>query len=86
MTRTFITAIVSFTLYTKGENGVVSDTHEETLVKCDSKEKAMLLLSKKYKGALIDITNIQYVKTVRKISEEDFFMHSTVVSEEIVEM
>lgn len=86
MTRSIITATVSFIKHAKGENGITQEPLEETLVKCDSREKAEIILCKEHKGALIEITGIQFVKTVRKISEQDFLEHSTVVSEEIIEM
>ena len=86
MTRTIITAVVTFDIFRKNENGIETETLEQKFVKCDSKEKAELLLSKENKDALIDIKSIQFVKTVRKITEEDFMVHSTVVSEEIIEM
>lgn len=86
MTRSIITAVVTFDIFRKSENGIETETLEQKIVKCDSKEKAELLLSKEHKNALIDIKSIQFVKTVRKITEEDFMMHSTVVSEEIIEM
>lgn len=86
MTRTIITAVVTFDIFRKNENGIETETLEQKIAKCDSKEKAELVISKEHKNALIDIKDIQFVKTVRKITEEDFMMHSTVVSEEIIEM
>lgn len=86
MTRSIITAVVTFDIFRKNENSIETETLEQKIVKCDSKEKAELVLSKEHKNALIDIKSIQYVKTVRKITEEDFMMHSTVVSEEIIKM
>lgn len=86
MTRSIITAVVTFDIFRKSKNGIETETLEQKIAKCDSKEKAELILSKEHKNALVDIKSIQFVKTVRKITEEDFMMHSTVVSEEIIEM
>lgn len=86
MTRTIITAVVTFDIFRKNENGVETETLEQKIAKCDSKEKAELVISKENKNALINIKDIQFVKTVRKITEEDFMKHSTVVSEEIIKM
>lgn len=86
MTRSITTAVVTFNIFRKGEKGVETDTLEQKIVKCDSREKAELFLCNEYKKALIEITSIQFVKTVRKITDEDFMKYSTVVSEEILEM
>jgi hypothetical protein len=86
MTRSIITAVVTFDIFRKSENGIETETLEQKIVKCDSKEKAEMILSKDHKNALIDIKSIQFIKTVRKITEEDFIQHSMIVSEEIVEM
>lgn len=86
MTRSIITAVVTFDIFRKSENCVETETLEQKITKCDSREKAELILCREYKNALINIKSIQFVKTVRKITEEDFMQHSTVVSEEIIEM
>lgn len=86
MTRSITTAVVTFNIYRKGENGIETETLEKKIVKCDSREKTELFLHKEYNKALIEITDIHFVKTVRKISDEDFMKYSTVVSEEIIEM
>lgn len=86
MTRSITTAVVTFNIYRKGENGIETETLEQKLVKCDSREKAELFLNKEYNKSLIEITGIHFVKTVRKITDEEFMKYSTVVSEEVIEM
>lgn len=80
MTRSWTVANVQYEVMYKEEGKIVTDAMEDTL-KCDTKEKAELILSKMHKKALVNILNIEF-KTVKYfMSDEDFIAKATLVTE-----
>lgn len=86
MTRTIVTAECSYqrTLKDKDTKEVKTETGELRLVNCRTREKAEILLDKKFKGDITELLNVQFHVQVREITDKDFMEHSTVKSEKIV--
>lgn len=83
-TRTIVDAVVEYVIFAKVEGAIVTDRKTQKIEKCSSKEKAELVLSKKNKGALIDIRSISYVRTTYGQEEADFFNTAKVLRTEEV--
>lgn len=87
MTRSIVTAMVSFqrTYKDKETKEVKTETGELKLVNCRTREKAEILLEKKFKGDITELLNVQFHVQLRTISDENFLKYSTVKSEKMVE-
>lgn len=80
ITRTTIFAeVVAEKLYKDATGKLVTDTIEETIMGCDTRQKADIILTKEHKGAIITIQSISFRGEVRKMSDDDFYRHSEVV-------
>lgn len=77
ITRTSINAEVEATVVEKTEKGVQQGSVCVTVEKCTSKRKAEIALSKIYKNAIVDITDITFYADKRIMSESDFERYST---------
>lgn len=83
ITRTTIYANVVAEKLSKGADGnIVTDTIEETIPGCDTREKANIILTKEHKGAIVTIQSITFYSETRKISDDDFYEHSEIVKSE----
>lgn len=86
VTRKMVTAIVSFEKIFKDASGsVVTEQCEERIEKCDTKQKAEIILEKDNKGAIITITNIQFEQSTYKMKDEFFIEHAECVGTELVD-
>lgn len=86
VTRTITTAVVSYEKIFKDEKGsVVTEQFETRLEKCDTREKAEIILEKENKGAIVTITNIQFEQSVYKLSDEVFIQNAELVKTELVD-
>lgn len=80
ITRTTIFAdVVAEKLYKDASGQLVTDTIDETIMGCDTRQKADIILTKEHKGAIITIQSISFRAETRKMSDEDFYSHSEVV-------
>lgn len=80
ITRTTIFAeVVAEKLYKDANGQLVTDTIEETIMNCDTRQKADIILTKEHKGAIITIQSISFTCETRKMSDDDFYSHSEVV-------
>lgn len=80
ITRTIIFADVVAEKIYKDENGqVVTDTIEETIMGCSTREKAEIILTKEYKGAIITIQSVSFRAETRRMGDDDFYAASKVV-------
>ena len=84
ITRTTIYAEVNYEKIYKENGEVKKDVFEDTIPKCDTKEKAEIILSKENKGSVISILNIKFRKETRIMSEDIFYSNSTVKKEEYI--
>lgn len=85
-TRTLVTAEVSVErIYKDKETGeIIKDYFEETLPNCKTRDKAEILLDKKYKGDIVLILDIKFKLEKRSMTDEQFLLNSDVKSEKIV--
>lgn len=85
-TRTLVTAEVSVErIYKDKESNVVKkDCFEETLPNCKTRDKAEILIEKKYKGDIISVLDIKFKLEKRAMTDEQFLLNSDVKSEKIV--
>lgn len=85
-TRTLVTAEVSVErIYKDKETGeIIKDYFEETLPNCKTRDKAEILLDKKYKGDIVFILDIKFKMEKRSMTDEQFLLNSDVKSEKIV--
>lgn len=85
-TRTLVTAEVSVQrIYKDKDTGeIIKDYFEETLPNCKTRDKAEILLTKKYKRDIISILDIKYKVEKRSMTDEQFLLNSDVKSEKIV--
>ena len=86
MTRTIVTAECSYqrTFKDKITKDVKTEKGVLRLVNCRTREKAEILLNKKFKGDITVLLNVKFHVEVREITDKDFMEHSTVKSEKIV--
>lgn len=82
ITRTDVFANVSYEKYTTESGKLVKDTHEARLPKCRSEEKAIVLLQKENKGALIQILSCTFDKVTYAMDADFFYHNAEVVNEE----
>ena len=80
--RTTMYAEVTAELTYKDGGYIVKDVIERTIPKCDSKEKADMILQKEYKynGKHVSILTCEIRKEKRGMSDEDFFRYSHVIN------
>ena len=85
-TRTLVTAEVSVErIYRDTNTGEVKkDYLDEKLPNCKSREKAEILLEKKYKGDIVSVLDIKFKLEKRAMSDEQFLLNSEVKSEAVV--
>ena len=85
-TRTLVTAEVSVEkIYKDKETGESKkDCFDEKLVNCKTRDKAEILIEKKYKGDIVSILDIKFKLEKRVITDEQFLLNSDVKSEKIV--
>ena len=87
MTRSIVTAIVSYQRIYKDKSTkeVKTETAEVKFVNCRTREKAQILLDKKFRGDITELLSVQFHVQLRVITDEDFLKYSTVKSEKMVE-
>lgn len=85
-TRTLVTAEVSVERIYKDTNTgeIKKDYLDEKLPNCRSREKAEILLEKKYKGDIVSVLDIKFKLEKRTMSDEQFLLNSEVKSEAVV--
>ena len=86
MTRTIVTAECSYrrTFKDKVTKEIKTETGELRLINCRTRERAEIILYKKFKGSITELLNVQFHVQVREITDKDFMEHSKVKSEKIV--
>lgn len=77
ITRTTIKAEVKATVVQKTEDGIQQNEVFVVVDKCASKAKAEIAVSKIYKNALVDISEITFYADKRIMSDSDFEKYST---------
>lgn len=77
ITRTTINADVTATIVQKTEEGIKQNQVSVIVGKCTTKEKAEIAITKIYKNAVVDITDIMFYADKRVMSESDFEKYST---------
>lgn len=86
VTRTIKKAYVSYERVYKEDGKVETDYDDITLFNCDTREKAEIMLQKKFNGSFISILEIKFVHETRRMNEQTFLEHSEVIkSEEVSE-
>lgn len=80
VTRTTMYADITAELVHKDGGNIVRDFIEETIPKCDSKEKAEMILEKEYKGKIVIILTCEIREEKRGMSDDDFFRYSHVIN------
>ena len=85
-TRTLVTAEVSVErLYKdKDTDEIKKDYIEEKLPNCKTRDKAEILIEKKYNGYIVIILDIKFKVEKRIMTDEQFLLNSDVKSEKIV--
>lgn len=84
VTRTSIKAYVSYERVFKEDGKVQTDNGDITLEKCDTREKAEIMLQKEFKGSLVSVLDIKFIQETRGMSEQAFLEHSEVIKAEEV--
>lgn len=80
ITRTVIFAdVVAEKIYKDSNGQIVTDMIEETFMNCDTRQKADIILTKEYKGAIVTIQSISFRSETRTMSDDDFYTLSKVV-------
>lgn len=80
VTRTSTKANVSYERVYKDEQGKVqTDNDDIVLDKCDTREKAEIMLQKEFKGSLVSVLDIKFIQETRGMSEQAFMEHSEVI-------
>lgn len=80
VTRTTMYADVTAEIIYKDGGNIIKDAIEETIPKCDSKEKAEMILEKEHKGKIVSILTCKTREEKRGMSDDDFFRHSHVIN------
>lgn len=85
-TRTLVTAEVSVErIYKDKETGEIKkDCFDETIANCRTREKAEILIEKKYKGDIVSIIDVNFKLEKRVMTDEQFLLNSDVKEEKIV--
>lgn len=84
LTRTSIIAEVKATIVEKTSDGIASREVDVTIDKCASREKAEIALSKMFKKAIVDITEIQFFADKRTMSDGDFEKYSVLKEHKVL--
>lgn len=84
ITRTTIIAEVKATIVEKTSDGIVTRDVDVTVDKCTSREKAEIALSKMFKKAIVDITEIQFFVDKRTMSDGDFEKYSVLKEHKVL--
>lgn len=86
ITRTLTTAEVSVERsYKDQETGEIKkDCFDEKLPNCKTRDKAEILIEKKYKGDIVSILDIKFKLEKRAMTDEQFLLNSDIKSEKIV--
>ena len=84
ITRTTINADVKATIVEKTSKGIVTRDVCVTVDKCASREKAEITLSKMFKKAIVDITEIQFFADKRTMSDGDFEKYSVLKEHKVL--
>lgn len=84
VTRTITKAHVSYERVFKDGETVRTDYGDLTLDKCDTREKAGIMLQKEFKGSLVSVLEIKFVQETRAMNEQTFLEHSEVIKTEEV--
>lgn len=85
VTRTTTMAYVSYERVYKDERGEIQKEYaEDTFPKCDTREKAEIMLQKTFKGSLVSVLDIKFIQETRGMDEETFFTYSEVIKTEEV--
>ena len=78
--RTIIFAdVVAEKIYKYSNGQIVTDMIEETIMKCNTRQKANIILTKEHKGALVTIKSISFRSETREMSDDDFYIHSKLI-------
>jgi hypothetical protein len=85
-TRTLVTAEVSVErIYKDKETGEIKkDCFDEKLPNCKTRDKAEILIEKKYKGDVVSILDIKFKLEKRVMTDEQFLLNSEIANEKIV--
>lgn len=85
-TRTLVTAEVSAErIYKDKETGLIKkDCFDEKIINCKTREKAEILIEKRYKGDVVSILDIKFRLEKRVMTDEQFLLNSDVKDEKIV--
>lgn len=78
ITRTIITAKVKAEVVEKTDQGIQSREVEVNVEKCTSKEKAEIVLGKRFKNAIVNVLECVFYADKRVMTDSDFLEHSTV--------
>lgn len=78
ITRTIITAKVKAEVVEKTDQGIQSREVEVNVEKCTSKEKAEIVLGKRFKNAIVNVVECVFYADKRVMTDSDFAKHSTV--------
>lgn len=79
ITRTSITAHVTANRVFKEAGEIKQEQFDISLPKCDTREKADVMLSKEFKGDIVEILTIEFEAETRRMSDDAFYEHSEVV-------
>lgn len=82
ITRTIKKAYVSYERVFKEAGKVETDYGDITLFKCDTREKAEIMLQKEFKDSVVSILAIKFVQEKRGMNEQTFLEHSEVINRE----
>ena len=85
-TRTLVTAEAYVErIYKDKETGEIKkDCFDEKLPNCKTRDKAEILIEKKYKEDIVSILDIKFKLEKRAMTDEQFLLNSDVKSEKIV--
>lgn len=82
VTRTIKKAYVSYERVFKEDGKVETDYGDITLFKCDTREKAEIMLQKEFKDSVVSVLAIKFVQETRGMNEQTFLEHSEVIKRE----
>lgn len=80
VTRTTMYADVTAEIIYKVGGNIIKDAIEETIPKCDSKEKAEMILEKEHKGKIVSLLTCEIREEKRGMSDDDFLRYSHVIN------
>lgn len=86
VTRTIKKAYVSYERVFKEGGKLETDYGDITFFKCNTREKAEIMLQREFKDSVVSILEIKFVQETREMNEQTFLEHSEVIkSEEVSE-